>query len=67
MPKNQIYLDYAAATPVDPRVLEAMQPYFSDNFYNPSANYLAAKKVADDIQSSRQKVGRASETPSLHF
>ncbi len=56
MPKNQIYLDYAAATPVDPRVLEAMQPYFSDNFYNPSANYLAAKKVADDIQSSRQKV-----------
>ena len=35
-PEN-IYLDYAAATPVDTRVLDAMLPYFSDVFYNPSA------------------------------
>ena len=53
---NKIYLDYAAATPVNHEVLEAMQPYFSDNFYNPSANYQSAKKVADDISHSRQKV-----------
>ncbi|HUY53405.1 MAG TPA: cysteine desulfurase family protein [Candidatus Dormibacteraeota bacterium] len=56
MLRNNIYLDYAAATPVDPKVLKVMQSYFSDNFYNPSANYLAAKKVADDIEKSRQKV-----------
>lgn len=40
-----IYLDYAAATPVDARVFEAMKPYFSENFFNPSAPYLPAKHV----------------------
>jgi cysteine desulfurase len=40
--QSLIYLDYAAATPVDPEVMAAMQPYFSEVFYNPSANYLPA-------------------------
>ncbi len=51
-----IYLDYAATTPVDPAVLEAMLPYFADNFYNPSASYLAAKSVADDVKKARESV-----------
>jgi len=34
-----VYLDHAAATPLDERVLAAMQPYFSDDFYNPSSRY----------------------------
>lgn len=51
-----IYLDYAAATPLDKRVLEAMQPYFSDSFYNPSATYLAAKAVAKDLLTARTRV-----------
>ncbi len=51
-----IYLDHAAATPVDPRVMAVMQPYFSEDFYNPSAIYLAAKKVKKDIEASRAKV-----------
>lgn len=51
-----IYLDYAAATPVDPEVLVAMQPYLSDRFYNPSATYLAAKAVADDIHEARVSI-----------
>ena len=51
-----IYLDYAAATPVDPDVVASMQPYLSDLFYNPSATYLAAKAVADDIQNARANV-----------
>lgn len=38
-----IYLDYAAATPVDPAVLAAMQPYYAEYFYNPSALYLSAR------------------------
>lgn len=52
----KVYLDYAAATPLDPKVLGVMQPYLSDNFYNPSATYLAAKAVRQDIDSARIKV-----------
>lgn len=59
MTKNKIYLDYAAATPVDPRVVEAMQPYLADNFYNPSASYLAAKEVRSQIASVRNDVASA--------
>lgn len=51
-----IYLDYAAATPMDRRVLKAMQPFFSDAFYNPSANYLAAKAVSKDLLMARTAV-----------
>lgn len=51
-----IYLDYAAATPVDPAVLEAMQPYFSAQFYNPSATYMAAEQVRKDLDAARGRV-----------
>jgi cysteine desulfurase len=51
-----IYLDYAAATPLDPIVLEAMQPYLSEQFYNPSAQYLAAQTIAKDVQAARTRV-----------
>ena len=34
---NRVYFDHAATTPVDKRVLEAMLPYFSDSFGNPSS------------------------------
>ena len=48
-----IYLDHAAATPVDDRVLEAMKPYFVREFFNPSAAYLPAKKVAAEYEPVR--------------
>lgn len=51
-----IYLDYAAATPVDRRVLEVMKPYWSNKFHNPSATYLAAKSVRRDVEAAREKV-----------
>ncbi len=53
---NSIYLDYAAATPMDPSVLAAMQPYFTDRFYNPSATYLAAQAVRKDLEAARQTI-----------
>lgn len=53
-----IYLDYAAATPLDPKVMAAMQPYFTDNFYNPSALYLSAKAVAKDISEARGRIAK---------
>ena len=54
-----IYLDHAAATPVSERVFEAMKPYFSDDFFNPSAAYLPAKKVAADYENAKAMIGHA--------
>lgn len=54
--KNIIYLDHAAATPVDSAVLVAMQPYFAEKFYNPSALYLEAKTVRGDMEAARSSV-----------
>ena len=53
-----IYLDNAAATPVDSRVLAAMMPYFSDEFYNPSAAYLSARKVRADVGEARHTLAK---------
>ena len=54
--KNYIYLDHAAATPVDETVLKKMEPYFSHLFYNPSAEYLAAREIRNAIEQARTKV-----------
>lgn len=51
-----IYFDYAAATPLDDRVLAAMQPYFADDFYNPSALYTAARKTRKALEAARARV-----------
>lgn len=56
MPKALIYLDHAAATPLDTRVLAAMQPYFNDKFYNPSATYWPAHEVAKELEAARVEV-----------
>ena len=54
-----IYLDHAAATPVSAKVLAAMQPYFDVDFYNPSAAYLPAKKVAADYETAKGVIAHA--------
>ena len=54
-----IYLDHAAATPVSPKVFEAMKPYFSDDFFNPSAAYLPAKKVAHEYEEAKGVIAHA--------
>ncbi|MBR2994804.1 cysteine desulfurase [Candidatus Saccharibacteria bacterium] len=54
-----IYLDHAAATPVDKRVLDAMKPYFTEDFFNPSAAYLPAKKVAADYEKAKGVIAHA--------
>jgi cysteine desulfurase len=51
-----IYLDYAAATPVDSRVKVAMEPYFADSFYNPAATYEPARLVKADILAAQARV-----------
>jgi cysteine desulfurase len=58
MKHTSVYLDFAAATPMDSAVLAAMQPYFSEKFYNPSAIYLAAKQVSADIADARKLIAK---------
>ena len=50
--------DYAAATPLDPEVLEAMTPYLTGRFYNPSAPYALARNVRADVEAARATVAR---------
>ena len=54
-----IYLDHAAATPVDAKVMAAMQPFFSDSFYNPSAPYAPAVVVRREYEAAKQTIARA--------
>ena len=57
-----IYLDNAATTPVRPEVLEAMLPYFTENFGNPSAVYGFAAKNKTVITEARETIGKALGT-----
>ena len=51
-----IYFDYAATTPVDARVLEAMLPYFRDNFGNPSSVHRYGQRAESAVESARETV-----------
>ncbi len=51
-----IYLDHAATTPVDPRVLEAMLPYFTARFGNPSSVYRLGREARRALDDARQTV-----------
>lgn len=54
-----IYLDHAAATPVNPKALNAMLPYFSEQFFNPSAPYLPAKRVREAYEAAKDEIAHA--------
>jgi cysteine desulfurase len=59
-PQLPIYLDYAATTPLDPRVLEAMLPALTNDFGNPSSRSHAFGWRADAlVQNARQSIGTA--------
>lgn len=53
---SKIYLDYAAATPMDKQVVAAMQPYFADKFYNPSSDYGPSREVKNDLSEARKTI-----------
>lgn len=60
MGQNQkiIYLDYAAATPLDERVFAVMRPFLTDQFYNPSSPYMAAKNVRNALNEAKDSLAR---------
>ena len=51
------YLDYQSSKPVDPRVTEAMAPYFHDSFGNPSSLHKTGDDATAILNESRQKIG----------
>lgn len=53
-----MYLDHAAATPMDPLVVAAMQPYFAELFYNPSSPYVSAVQVKRDYREAKARIAR---------
>ncbi|OGO18861.1 MAG: cysteine desulfurase NifS [Chloroflexi bacterium RBG_16_48_8] len=53
-----IYLDYAATTPVDQRVLEAMLPYFRETFGNPSSIHRWGQKSEAAVEQARNKIAQ---------
>lgn len=59
MSDEVIYLDHAAATPLDERVLAAMQPYFTALFYNPSSPYSPALQVRRDYEAAKSVIAQA--------
>ncbi|HET9980510.1 MAG TPA: cysteine desulfurase NifS [Ktedonobacterales bacterium] len=53
-----IYMDHAATTPVDPDVLAAMLPYFSERFGNPSSIYRLGRQSYDALETAHETVAR---------
>lgn len=55
---NRIYLDYAATTPTDPQVVEAMKPYFSEKYGNPSSIHSFGQETKAAIEKAREQVAK---------
>lgn len=53
---TSIYMDYAAATPLDERVFVAMRPYFTEDFFNPSSAYAHGKAVRRHVTEARRTI-----------
>ena len=51
-----VYLDYSATTPVDPRVVDVMTPYFSTSFGNPSSVHRYGQAAEAAVDSARETV-----------
>jgi cysteine desulfurase len=59
MSNKRIYLDYAASTPVDPRVLRAMEPYFGKRFGNPGSLHSFGQEAIAAVDAAREAIADA--------
>jgi len=51
-----IYLDYNATTPIDPRVAEAMRPYLTEHFGNPSSSHTYGVTTRKAVDNARKQI-----------
>ncbi|NLZ29474.1 MAG: aminotransferase class V-fold PLP-dependent enzyme, partial [Methanomicrobiales archaeon] len=57
--RQSVYMDHAATTPVRPEVVEAMLPYFTERFGNPSSLYALAREAKGAVEEARGRVAAA--------
>ncbi|MCK9307137.1 MAG: cysteine desulfurase NifS [Methanoculleus sp.] len=57
--RRSVYMDHAATTPTRPEVVEAMLPYFSERFGNPSSLYALAREAEEAVEEARGRVAAA--------
>lgn len=62
MEKKIVYLDHAATTATRPEVVDAMLPYFTENFWNPSSVYTPALNNRKVVDESRETIARSLGT-----
>ncbi len=64
-----VYLDHAATTPARPEVVEAMLPYFTEKFWNPSSIYSPAAENKQAIDQCRELIGSTlgTEGKNIYF
>ena len=53
---RKVYMDHAATTPVDPAVMKAMTPYFSNIYANPSSLHSTGQKALESVKQARKKI-----------
>jgi cysteine desulfurase len=53
---RRVYLDHNASTPVHPEVLQAMLPYFSERFGNPSSVHGFGREARDGMDTAREQI-----------
>ncbi len=54
---REVYMDYSASSPVDPRVVEAMMPYFTESYGNPSSLHYMGREAVEALMGARVKIG----------
>ncbi len=65
---SRIFLDNAATTPIDPQVMEAMLPYFTEYFGNPSSIHAHGRKVKSALETARKTIaGLLNTSPAEIF
>jgi len=63
----KVYLDNAATTPLDPRVMDAMLPFFTDYYGNPSSIHARGREVRAAIEKARNLLGRIRQMQHARF